>query len=208
MQKYMPPLNVGLTGNIGSGKSTVARLFAEHGAVVIDADALAREATQDPEVLGEIAATFGDRLVEAGKLDRTRLAEVVFNAPEARAKLNVIIHPWVARERDAKVAALTARTPPPEVIIHDVPLLFEVGLDAEMDKTVAVDALLETRVARVVARSGLTPEAVRSRDAAQLPPAEKVSRADFVIDNGGEQEDLVQQVELVWQKLVSEHNKS
>lgn len=207
MQKYMPPLNVGLTGSIGAGKSTVARLFAEHGAAVIDADALARKATQDPEVLGEIAATFGDRLVEAGKLDRTRLAEVVFNVPEAREKLNAIIHPWVARERDAKVAALTARTPF-QVIIHDVPLLFEVGLDAGMDKTVVVDAPLETRVARVVARSGLTPAEVRSRDAAQLPPAEKVSRADFVIDNGGEQEDLLQQVERVWQKLVSGHGKS
>ncbi len=195
------PLNVGLTGNIGSGKSTVAQLFAECGAAVIDADALARDATQDPEVLEEIAATFGAELVKAGALDRAKLAEVVFHAPKARAKLNAIIHPWVGRKREARVAALIAQKPPPTVIFHDVPLLFEVGLDAEMDKTVVVDAPLDTRVARVVARSGLTPEEVGSRNAAQLPSSEKVNRADFVIDNSGAQEDLLQQVEAVWQKL-------
>ena len=195
------PLNVGLTGNIGSGKSTVAQLFAERGAAVIDADALAREAAQDPEVLREIAEVFGRELVKEGKLERAKLAEVVFYAPEARASLNAIIHPWVARERDARVAALSARTPPPEVIIHEVPLLFEVGLDAEMDKTVVVDAPLATRVVRVVQRSGLTAAEVRSRDAAQLPLTEKLKRADFVIDNSGEQEGLARQVEAVWRIL-------
>ena len=200
MQKYMP-LNVGLTGNIGSGKSTVARLFAECGAAVIDADVLAREATRDPDVLREIAATFGDELVKEGKLDRAKLAEVVFNAPEARAKLNAIIHPRVGRERTARVSALTALESPPKVIIHDVPLLFEVGLDAEMDKTVVVDAPLDIRVARVVQRSGLTPEEVRSRDAAQLPLSEKVNRADFVVDNRGDETDLIEQVKRVWPVL-------
>ena len=203
----MLPLNIGLTGNIGSGKSTVARLFAERGAAVIDADALAREATLDPDVLREIAATFGSELVRAGELDRTKLAEIVFEAPEARAKLNAIIHPWVAREREARVNALLSRASPPKVIVHDVPLLFEVGLDAEMDKTVVVDAPLETRVARVIARSGLTADEVRSRDAAQLPLAKKVERADFVIDNSGDQKDLTEQVEVVWRGLVSSNLK-
>ncbi len=196
------PLNVGLTGNIGSGKSTVARLFAELGAAVIDADALARKATQDPDVLREIAATFGCRIVEGGKLDRAKLAEVVFNTPEARAKLNAIIHPWVRREREARVATLTALESPPKVIIHDIPLLFEVGLAAEMDKTVVVYAPLEIRVARVVQRSGLTPDEVGSRDATQLPLVEKVERADFVIDNGGEPKELLRQVKAVWQELI------
>ena len=198
----MPPLNVGLTGNIGSGKSTVAELFAARGAAVIDADALARAATQDPDVLREIAETFGRQLVQKGELDRAGLAEVVFGAPEARAKLNAIIHPWVGREREAQVAAFAVQSSPPVVILHDVPLLFEVGLDAEMDQTVVVDAPLEVRAARVTARSGLTPDEVRARDAAQLPLEEKAGRADFVIDNSGEPVELTEQVERVWQALL------
>ena len=198
----MPPLNVGLTGNIGSGKSTVAELFAARGAAVVDADALARDATLDAEVLQKIASAFGDKLIKEGELDRAGLAEVVFNAPEARARLNAIVHPWVAREREVQVAAFAARSSPPMIILHDVPLLFEVGLDAEMDKTVVVDAPLATRVARVTARSGLTPDEVRARDAAQLPLEAKVKRADFVIDNSGEPSDLTEQVARVWQALT------
>ena len=199
----MPPLNVGLTGNIGSGKSTVAELFTARGAAVIDADALARAATQDPDVLQKIAATFGDKLVKEGALDRAGLAAVVFNAPKARARLNAIIHPWVSRQREVQVTALASQSSPPAVILHDVPLLFEVGLDAEMDQTVVVDAPLAIRVARVTARRGLTPDDVRARDAAQLPLEEKVKRADFVIDNSGELADLLEQVERVWRALIS-----
>lgn len=199
----MPPLNVGLTGNIGSGKSAVARLFAERGAAVIDADALARAATEDPAVLRELAATFGETIVEDGKLARAQLAAVVFDNPEARAELNAIIHPWVGREREARTAELAARTPSTAVIVHDVPLLFEVGLDAEMDKVIVVDAPLALRVARVMARSGLTEAEVRARDAAQLPLAEKVRRADFVIDNSESLESSAQQVETVWRALTA-----
>ena len=199
----MTPLQVGLTGNIGSGKSSVARFFAERGAAVIDADALARKATEDPAVLREIAAVFGEEVLENSALDRAALAARVFDNPEARAALNAIIHPWVGRERAAKAAAFAAQIPPPAVVIHDVPLLFEVGLDAEMDKTVVVDAPLELRMARVGERSDLTAEEVRARDAAQLPLAEKVRRADFVVDNSGELEELEPQVEAVWQALTS-----
>ena len=199
----MTPVQVGLTGNIGSGKSSVARLFAERGAAVIDADVLAREATEDPAVLQEIAATFGNEVLEDGALNRAALAARVFDDPDARAALNAIIHPWVAREREARNEALAARVSPPAVVVHDVPLLFEVGLDAEMDKTVVVDAPLELRIARVVARSGLTADEVRSRDAAQLPLAEKVRRADFVIDNSGGLERLELQVETIWRALTT-----
>lgn len=199
----MPPLNVGLTGNIGSGKSAVTQLFAERGAAVIDADALARAATEDPAVLHELAATFGEDIVRDGKLARAQLAVVVFNNPEARAELNAIIHPWVGREREARTAALAAWTPPPAVIVHDVPLLFEVGLDTEMDKVIVVDAPLELRVARASARSGLTEAEVRARDAAQLPLAEKVRRADFVIENSGSLENSAQQVDRVWRALTA-----
>lgn len=198
----MTPLQVGLTGNIGSGKSTVARLFADKGAAIIDADALARRATEDPAVLREIAATFGQDLIIDRKLNRARLAAVVFADPTARAKLNAVIHPWVRREREAEVAALEAQTPPPAVIVHDVPLLFEVGLDAEMDKTIVVDAPLELRLARAIQRSGLTPDEVRARDAAQLPLAEKVRRADFILHNDGDMAALRRQVDDLWRKLT------
>lgn len=198
----MTPLQVGLTGNVGSGKSTVARMFAALGAAVIDADALAREAAQDAEVLRQIARTFGDALVTDGTLDRARLAAVVFADPAAREKLNAIIHPWVARERERRTAALTARTPPPEVIMHDVPLLFEVGLDAAMDCTVVVDAPLTVRAARAGARSNLTEAEARARDAAQMPLSEKVARADFVIDNGGAVVELEPQVAAIWRALT------
>lgn len=198
----MTPLQVGLTGNIGSGKSTVARLFAERGAAVIDADALARRATADPAVLRKIAALFGQDLVADGELDRARLAAVVFADPEARARLNAIIHPWVGLEREARVAALSAQTPPPAVIVHDVPLLFEAGLDAEMDKTIVVDAPLTLRLTRAAERSGLTPDELRTRDAAQLLLAEKVRRADFVLRNDGDMAALRRQVDNLWQKLT------
>lgn len=198
----MTPLNVGLTGNVGSGKSTVARMFAALGAAVIDADVLAREATGDAEVLREIARTFGDGLVTDGTLDRSRLAAVVFADPEARGKLNAIIHPWVARAREQRVTALMAQTSPPPVIVHDVPLLFEVGLDAEMDYTVVINAPLELRVTRAAARSNLTEDEVRARDAAQMPLSEKVTRADFVVDNGGALERLEPQVAAIWRTLT------
>ena len=196
------PLQVGLTGNVGSGKSTVARLFADLGAAVIDADALAREATEDAGVLRRIAQTFGVDLVTDGVLDRARLAGVVFTDPEARGKLNAIVHPWVAREREKRVAKLAAESPQPEIIVHDVPLLFEVGLDAAMDVTVVVDAPLAVRAARAGARSNLTEAEVRSRDAAQTPLSEKVARADFVIDNGGAVGALEPQVAAVWEQLL------
>ena len=199
----MPPLEVGLTGGIGSGKSTVAALFAEHGAAVIDADALAHEATRDPEVLRAIAGAFGEAFVENGALDRAALAAIVFGNPEARTKLNAIIHPYVARARAHRVAQLVRREPPPQVILHDIPLLFEVGLAMSVDKTVVVAAPLELRVARVMARSGLTAEAVRDRDAAQWPLGEKVARADFVIDNSGGLASLTKQVARVWAQLLA-----
>lgn len=196
------PLNVGLTGNIGSGKSTVARLLVAHGAALIDADVLAREATDDPVVLRDLAAAFGEGVLRSGALDRDALGRLVFDDPAARRRLNAIIHPWVGQERERRVAALEAQAEPPAVIVHDIPLLFEVGLDAAMDKTVVVDAPLALRLERVMARSGLSEAEVRARDAAQLPLSEKVKRADYVIDNSREAAGLEPQVARVWGQLL------
>ena len=195
------PLKIGLTGNIGSGKSTVARLLVERGAALVDADALVREATADPQVLEEIAEKLGDDLVKRGELDRAATAARVFADPEAREILNGIIHPWVRRESAARVAALSTRPDPPRVILMDIPLLYENGLETGLDAVVVVNAPLDARVARVAARSGLNEAEVRARDGAQLPLEEKVARADFVLENGGDVEELEKRVEALWRDL-------
>lgn len=194
---------IGLTGSIGAGKTTVARLLARRGAVVVDADALARRALEEPEVVREVRARFGDEVVADDEVDRAALASRVFGDDAARRDLEAIVHPRVrAAARRASDAARTRPDPPP-LIVHDVPLLFESGLQDRFDAVLLVDAPLETRVARVVARSGWTPDQVRARDAAQLPAARKRELADVVIDNGADLEALEAQVDAVWSRLVA-----
>ena len=195
------PLNIGLTGNIGSGKSTVARLLVERGAALVDADALARAAAADPQVLAAIAEKLGDDLVRGGGLDRAATAARVFEDAEAREILNSIIHPWVRRESAARVEALRTQDEPPRVILMDIPLLYENGLEAGLDAVIVVNAPLAVRVKRVGERSGLSEADVVARDGAQLPLEEKVARADFVLENSGKLEDLERQVEALWRNL-------
>ncbi len=194
---------MGLTGNIGGGKSSVARLLAEHGAFIIDADDLARQATSDPAVLNRIGAELGAELVKDGELDRQAVAAAVFADPAARSVLNSIIHPWVGLRRlQLQVEALGQAEPPP-VVVHDVPLLFEVGLDKSVDVTLVVVAPLAVRTARVMQRSGLSEEQVRQRDAAQMPQDEKAARADFVIDNSAGEAELEEAVARLWPELLA-----
>lgn len=193
---------LGLTGNIGSGKSTVAARLAARGAAVIDADRLARQATEDPAVLARIAAELGEELVADGHLDRARTAERVFGDEDARAKLNQIVHPEVRRLTDERVRMLAAQAEPPPVVVHDVPLLFESGLEHRFDATAVVVAPLELRVQRVVGRSGLTPSQARARDASQMPQDEKARRATWVIDNSGPLDALEPQLDRIWEELV------
>ena len=193
---------LGLTGSIGSGKSTVAARLAARGAVVIDADQLARQATDDPAVLDRIAAALGDDLVVDGRLDRAKTAERVFGDDAAREALNEIVHPEVRRRSEARVRMLANQAEPPPLVVHDVPLLFESGLEDRFDATAVVVAPLELRVQRVVGRSGLTPAQARARDASQMPQDEKARRATYVIDNGGPVEALEPQLERIWRDLV------
>lgn len=195
-------LNVGLTGNIGSGKSSVARLLSELGAEVIDADQLARQATADPAVLERISATFGDTVVVNGELDRPALASIVFTAEAERLKLNGIIHPWVRREAQKLLDAY--RQQGAQLVVQDIPLLFENGLQDGFDQVIVVSAPLEQRLARVAARSGLEAAEVRRRDAAQWPLTRKEQLADHVIDNSGTQAELAAQVKRIWRELTEE----
>ena len=194
---------MGLTGSIGGGKSSAARLLAERGALVIDADELAREATEDPQVLRRISDELGPQFVKDGRLDRQAMAAAVFSDPEAREVLNSIVHPWVGiRRMQLQAQAMQASDPPP-MIVHDVPLLFEVGLDRSVDVTLVVTAPLAARTARVRRRSGLNEEQVRKRDSSQMPQEEKAARADYVLDTSGSEADLEREVARLWPELLA-----
>lgn len=201
-------MRLGLTGTVGAGKSTVAAMLRARGAAVIDADALARDATRDPAVLADVAAQVGPDLVRSGSagptLDRAATAARVFDDPAARARLEAIVHPWVRAAAAAERAALAARPTPPAVVVEDVPLLFETGLDAEMDVTVVVDAPFELRAARLADRAGLDVAAVRARDAAQWPAAEKRAAADHVLVNDGDLDALEARVAALWRTLSAD----
>jgi dephospho-CoA kinase len=193
---------VGLTGAVGAGKSTVARLLADRGAFVIDADALARRATDDPDVLARVASEVGAGLVVDGRLDRGATARRVFADVAARRRLEAIVHPWVRAAAAAAEAAVRGAAVPPPLIVHDVPLLFENGLDAEMDATIVVVAPFATRLRRLAARSNWDAVALRARDAAQLEPAEKARRATYVVDNRGDEAALEAAVAELWPRLL------
>jgi dephospho-CoA kinase len=193
---------VGLTGAVGAGKSTVAQLLAARGAFVIDADALARRATDDPEVLARLAREVGADLIVDGRLDRAATARRVFADVAARRRLEAIVHPWVRAAAAAAEAAARAMAVPPPLVVHDVPLLFEGGLDAAMDATIVVRAPFAVRLERLAARSNWDAEALRARDAAQLDSEEKARRATFVLDNAGDVATLEAAVTSLWPRLL------
>ena len=196
----MSAVQVGLTGGIGSGKSTVAKLFAQLGAQVIDADVLAREATENNNVLARIATTFGSNVLRAaGGLDRKRMAELVFHDPARREALNAIVHPWVQQRR----SELMREYQDAPLVIHDIPLLYEVGLENQFDTIIVVTAKTELRQQRVFERSGLSVAEFTARDGAQLPLSEKAARADRVINNDGSFQHLTEQVQQIWRELVA-----
>ena len=193
-------LRIGLTGGIGSGKSTVSRLLAERGALIVDADVIAREVVEPRTPgLAAVVEAFGDGVVAAdGSLDRPALAKVVFGDPEARARLDGIVHPLV-RARAAEVAA---GAPPGAVVVHDVPLLVETGQAAAYDLVVVVVAAPEIRIARLVQR-GLTAEDARARIAVQATDEERRAIADVLLDNSGSPEQLAAQVDSFWTERVA-----
>ncbi len=191
-------LQVGLTGGIGAGKSTVSALLAARGAVVIDADSLAREVVaRGTEGWRHVVAEFGPDVVgEDGALDRAALGRVVFCDPVRRAALNRIVHPLVRARSDEIVASL----PPDSVVVHDIPLLAENGLAARFDLVVVVDVPVELQVERLLAR-GLPEQEARMRIAAQAAREERRAIADVVLDNSGSRDDLVRQVEDLWRRI-------
>ncbi|AKJ13819.1 dephospho-CoA kinase [Streptomyces incarnatus] len=193
-------LKVGLTGGIGAGKSEVSRLLVEHGAVLIDADRIAREvvAPGTPGLAAVVEAFGEDVLAADGSLDRPGLGAIVFADPEKLAVLNSIVHPLVgARSRELEEAAAADA-----VVVHDVPLLTENGLAPLYDVVVVVDATPETQLERLVRLRGMTEEDARARMAAQATREQRRQIADIVIDNDVPLDALHKRVTEVWEDLV------
>ena len=194
-------LVIGLTGNIASGKSTVAQMFAERGATIVDADRLAREAVEvGTPAFDAIVARWGRGILAPdGSLDRALLRQIVFDQPEELEALNAIVHPEVGRLRDAEIAAARARGD--RICVCDVPLLFERHLVEQFDRIVLVDAPRPVRLERLTRERGLTHTEAMKMIAAQMPAELKRARADFVIDNDGSLSELVRRVDEVWSQL-------
>jgi dephospho-CoA kinase len=191
-------LRVGLTGGIGSGKSEVSRRLAAYGAVVIDADQIAREVVEPgTEGLAEVVAAFGPEvLTPDGALDRARLGDIVFADPGLRGKLNAIVHPRVA----SRMAELE-RDAAGSIVVHDVPLIAENGRAGAYDVVVVVDAPPKVQADRLIRRRGMSREQAMARMAAQASREQRLAIADIVIDNSGSLAELDRQVGDLWAEL-------
>jgi len=190
---------VGLTGGIGSGKSTVSAMLADKGAVIIDADAIVRE-VQEPgsPVIARLAETFGDSVVsEDGSLDRQAVAQIVFADPDALKKLNAIVHPAVGAEMNRRIMEQRSTS---NVVVLDIPLLTEnprEGLQAR----IVVDVPEETQVQRLVQFRGFEESDARARMSRQATREQRLAGADFVVDNSGRPDDLPAQIDALWEWL-------
>jgi dephospho-CoA kinase len=195
-------LLVGLTGGIGSGKSTAARLLDRRGAVVIDADQLAREAVAaGTEGFRRVVETFGPEIVgPGGELDRPALASIVFADPERKAALESIVHPEVARLFAERLEPYRSTD---RVVVYVTPLLVELGLGPAFDLVIVVTASAHLRVSRVASERGLEPEDVRQRMATQATDEARAEVADVLLDNDGTLAELEAQIERLWPELVA-----
>ena len=192
---------VGLTGGIGSGKSTVSGLLQARGAVIIDADAIVREVQQPGSpVLVELAQKFGPEvLAEDGSLDRQAVANIVFTDPDALKSLNAIVHPAVGREMNQRMIAQRASK---NVVILDIPLLTENPREG-LQGRIVVDIPVELQVQRLTSFRGFDEADARARISRQATRQERLDKADFVVDNSGGLEDLIPQIDLLWTWLLS-----
>ena len=197
-------MRIGLTGGVASGKSTVSAMLAEHGAYVIDADQLAREAVARGSAgLAAVVAEFGEQvLTEDGDLDRPAVGRIVFGDGEARARLEAIIHPRVRALGEEK-ARMALDADPGLLVVHDIPLLVETGQAGDFDAVIVVDAPQEVQVERMTQNRGWTEEDSRARIAAQASREDRLAAATHVIENTGTHDDLRRKVAEVVRQLQS-----
>jgi dephospho-CoA kinase len=188
---------IGLTGGIGCGKSLAAQYFAELGALVIDADQLARAAIErGSQGFDEVISFFGDSILNNGDIDRRALGELIFKDPEAKKKLESIIHPFVRHQFEEAVASLKSD----ENLVYEIPLLVETGAQDRFDLVVTVESELENRIARLRQR-GMHISEIEGRIASQATREQRVAVADYLIENDGTEDELLRQVENIWDSL-------
>ena len=192
---------LGLTGGIGSGKSSVAQMFKQLGAEVIDADQFARDVVEPGQpALAEIVSTFGrDILLSDGRLDREKLGRIIFADAAARSTLNAITHPRIRERMEAEVEERRGR---PGLLLLDIPLLYENSRTSLVEKVIVVWVDLKTQLRRLTGRNRLSIEQAQQRIASQMPLDQKRARADIVIDNSGGLEDTRRQVEKIYRQFA------
>ena len=188
---------IGLTGGIGCGKSLAAQYFAELGALVIDADQLARAAIErGSDGFDEVLALFGDSILKDGNIDRRALGELIFKDAKAKTQLENIIHPFVRREFEEAVASLKGD----QVLVYEIPLLVETKAHERFDVVITVESEMENRIARLRGR-GMHISEIEGRIAAQATREQRIEVADFLIENDGSEDELLRQVENIWDSL-------
>jgi len=188
---------IGLTGGIGCGKSLAAQYFAELGALVIDADQLARAAIErGSDGFDEVVAIFGDSILKDGNIDRRALGELIFKDPKAKEQLENIVHPFVRREFEEAVATLKGD----QVLVYEIPLLVETKAYERFDVVITVESEMENRLARLRGR-GMHISEIEGRIAAQATREQRIEVADFLIENDGSEDELLRQVENIWDSL-------
>lgn len=188
---------IGLTGGIGCGKSLAAQYFSELGALVIDADQLARAAIErGSQGFDQAVSIFGDSILNNGDIDRRALGEIVFKDPDAKRKLEGIIHPYVRQQFEEAVSSLKAD----ETLIYEIPLLVETGAQDRFDLVITVESEIENRISRLRQR-GMHISEIEARIAAQASREQRVEIADFLIENDGTEDELLRQVENIWDSL-------
>jgi dephospho-CoA kinase len=188
---------IALTGGIGCGKSLAAQYFAELGALVIDADQLARAAIERGSAgFDEVVTLFGDSILKDGNIDRRALGEIIFKDPKAKVALENIIHPLVRKEFEEAVASLKGD----QVLVYEIPLLFETNAHERFDLVITVESEMENRVARLRGR-GMHISEIEGRIAAQATREQRIGIADFLVENDGTEDELLRQVENIWDSL-------
>jgi dephospho-CoA kinase len=188
---------IALTGGIGCGKSLAAQYFAELGALVIDADQLARAAIERGSAgFDEVVTLFGDSILKDGNIDRRALGEIIFKDPKAKVALENIIHPLVRKEFEEAVASLKGD----QVLVYEIPLLFETNAHERFDLVLTVESEMENRVARLRGR-GMHISEIEGRIAAQATREQRIGIADFLVENDGTEDELLRQVENIWDSL-------
>jgi dephospho-CoA kinase len=194
-------MRIGLTGGIGSGKSTVAGLLVEHGAALVDADAIARELVEPGgTALVELVTEFGPRILQSdGSLSRAELAALAFSDPRATVRLNAIMHPLIRAEAQLRLGA----HPDAAVVVYDMPLLVETGQRDLVDVVVVVDVPEDVQVDRAVRLRGLDEADVRRRMEVQAAREDRLAAADIVVDNSGDLAWTRHQVDALWQRLAA-----